>query len=178
MSLSYSGFLLIILQRVVSVCSAPPSHFLCPPPFPFGNHKVLCYVVRPFLFFKRSSFVPIFRIHLQKISYDTCLPSSSVIISASFLGPGHGAMSPFFMAELLLLWVRVLHLVYHSSVLTHLGVIHVLATVHNAAMKIGCICLLKLWFSLYLCPGLELLGPIVLRSLVFNDPLSCSPLWI
>ena len=172
-SSSYSGFLLIILQRVVSVCSAPPSHLLLV--------NIMCFAMLwdPFFFFfKRSSFVPIFRIHLQEISYDTCLPSSSVIISASFLGPGHGAMSPFFMAELLLLWVRVLHLVYHSSVLTHLGVIHVLAIVHNAAMKIGFICLLKLWSSLDLCPGLELLGPIVLRSLVFNDPLSCSPLWI
>ena len=41
-----------------------------------------------------------------------------------------------------------------------------------------CTCLLKLWFSVVLHPGMGLLGPMVLLCLGFHDPLSCSPLWI
>ena len=41
-----------------------------------------------------------------------------------------------------------------------------------------CTCLLKLRFSLDLCPGMGLLGPVVLLSLVFDETSSCSPLWI
>ena len=41
--------------------------------------------------------------------------------------------------------------------------------VRTAAMNTGCTCLLKLRFSLDLCSGLGLLGPMVLLSLVFNE---------
>ena len=209
------------------VCSSPPSHFLCPPPFPFGNHKVgegngtplqcpclenprdggawwaavygvaqsqtllkrlssssgnhkvLCYVVRPFLFGKEVHLYPFLESTSKKYHMILVFRTSlSVIVSTSFLVAGRGVMSPF-------LWgsyncsVCIYYVLFtHSSVLTHLGFMHVFATVHNTAMNTGCICLLKLWFSLDLCPGLGLLGPMALRSLVFNDPLSCSPSWI
>ena len=104
--------------------------------------------------------------------------SLSVIVSTSFLVAGRGVMSPF-------LWLsdncpECMYpiLLTQPSVLTYLGFIHVLALVHSAAMNIGVHLSLILWFSLDLCPGLGLLGPMALRSLVFNDPLSCSPSWI
>ena len=93
----YSGFLLIILQRVVCVCPCPPSHFLCPSPFPFGNHKVLCYVML-FLFGKEVHLYPFLESTSKKhhmILVFLCLTSLSMIISTSFLVAGHGMMSPF-----------------------------------------------------------------------------------
>ena len=43
---------------------------------------------------------------------------------------------------------------------------------------LGCTYLLKLWFSLDLCPGMGLLWPMALLCSAFQDPLYCSPLWI
>ena len=74
-----------------------PAHFLHPPHFPLGNHKALCYVVRPLLFGK---------VHLDPFLESTpkwchrmlvflCLTSLSVIISTLFLVAGHGVMSSF-----------------------------------------------------------------------------------
>ena len=51
----YSGFLLIILQRVVFISNFS---FPLPTSFPFGNHKVLCYVVRVFPFGKEVHLFP------------------------------------------------------------------------------------------------------------------------
>ena len=91
--------MLIILQRVMCVCSSPLSHFLCPPTFLFGNHKVFCYAVSLFLFGKQVRLYPFLgstseRYHMILVflclSYFTC-----VIISTSFLDAGHGMMSPF-----------------------------------------------------------------------------------
>ena len=45
--------------------------------------------------------------------------------------------------------VSVYHIFFiHSSVDVHLGCFHVLLFVNSAAMKIGCLCLFELWFSL------------------------------
>lgn len=49
---------------------------------------------------------------------------------------------------------------------------------NRAAMNVEVHLSLKLWFSLDLCPGMGLLGPVVLLSLVFDETSSCSPLWI
>ena len=55
----------------------------------------------------------------------------------------------------------------HLSVDGHLGCLHDLAIVTNAAMNIGCICLFEFWFSLGICPVVGLLGHMVILFLVF-----------
>ena len=88
-----------------------------------------------------------------------CLTSPSVIITTPLLVAGHGVMSSF-MTNIALCVCP--HLFTLSSVLTHLGFFHVLALVHGAAMNIRVHLPLRLWFSLDLCPGMGLLGPMVL----------------
>ena len=70
-----------LFYRVVCVCPCPPSHFLCPPPFPFGNHMVLRYVMRLFLFGKDVHLYPFLESTSKKrhmILVFLCLTSLSV----------------------------------------------------------------------------------------------------
>ena len=122
------------------VCSSPPSHFLCPPPFPFGNHKALCYVLRLFLFGKEFHLHPFLEPTSKKyhmILVFLCLTLLSVIISTSFLVAGPGSMSPFLWLSCSCSVCEYPALFTHPSLLTHLGFIRVLALVHSAAMNDG-----------------------------------------
>ena len=49
----------------------------------------------------------------------------------------------------------------------HLGCLHFLAIINSAEVKLGCMYLLKLWFSPGICPGVELLDHMVALFLVF-----------
>ena len=49
----------------------------------------------------------------------------------------------------------------HSSVDGHLGYLHVLVIVTSAVVNIGCRNLLELWFSLDICPEVELMDHVV-----------------
>ena len=60
------------------------------------------------------------------------------------------------------------HLFIHSSVDGHLGYFHVLAIVNSTALILGFICLLELWLSQGICPGVGLLGQMVDLFLVFK----------
>ena len=121
------------------VCSSP-SHFLCPQPVPFGNQKVACSFVRLFVWLG-SLFVSIFRIHLQEVPYDTCLPSSSLrhlvwssllpssLLDVAWCHPLYG-WAP-------LLCVCAPCLLYPFICPFPLRLHPVLALVHSAAMNIG-----------------------------------------
>ena len=55
----------------------------------------------------------------------------------------------------------------HSSINGYLGWFHVLAVVNSAVMNIGCMYLFELWFSPDICPGMGLLGHMVV--LIFSS---------
>ena len=54
----------------------------------------------------------------------------------------------------------------HSSVDGHLGYLHVLVIVTSAVVNIGCRNLLELWFSLDICPEVELMDHVVVVVVV------------
>ena len=66
------------------------------------------------------------------------------------------------------------------SVSRHLGCFPVVATVNNAALKVGIQCLFELQFSLDICPGVGLLDHMVaLSSVQFSCsvyPTLCDPM--
>ena len=57
----------------------------------------------------------------------------------------------------------------HASVDEHLGHSHVLPIINSAEMNTGVHCLLKLWFSLGICPIVGLLVHMVVLFLVFKE---------
>ena len=64
----------------------------------------------------------------------------------------------------------------HSSLGGHLGYFHVLVVVNSAAKNIGVhVSKFELWFCPGICPGVGLLGHMVVLFLVFKEPPYCSP---
>ena len=61
----------------------------------------------------------------------------------------------------------IYHIFIHSSVSGHLGCFHVLAIVNMAAMNIEVHVSFEWWFSLGICPGVGLLGHMVIPFLLF-----------
>ena len=53
------------------------------------------------------------------------------------------------------------------SVDGRLGCFHVLAIVTSATVNTGFVCIFELWFSLDICPGVGLLGHVLVLCLVF-----------
>ena len=85
-------------------------------------------------------------------------------VSRSIHVSANGTISFLFIAEYYFI-VHMYHIFFiHSSVDGHLGCFHVLAIVNSAAMNIGVH--LELWFSLGICPGVGLLGHMVIVFLV------------
>ena len=71
------------------------------------------------------------------------------------------------------------HIIFiHSSVDGHLGCSQVLVIVNSAAMNMGCMCLFKLQFSPYICPGMGLLGHMVTLFLVSKETTHHFPQWL
>ena len=79
-------FLYIHLHLLISHC---PSHHLSPS----VTMRLLCYVVRPFLFGKKFLYIHMISYHM--ILVFLCLTSLIMILSTFFLVAGHGMMSPF-----------------------------------------------------------------------------------
>lgn len=140
------------------VCSSPPPHFLCPPLSLLVTIGTLLCCEAASVWW-RSSFVPCLASSLQEMSYNSCLLCLTYFtwcdVSTSLPCCWMWCNVPLFVAERHCS-VCVPHPVYPSSVLTHLGFIHVLAIVHNTAMNTG----VHLSFTIMVFSGSALEGGI------------------
>ena len=93
-----------------------------------------------------------------------CLTSLNIIISRSVHVVANGIISFFLWLSGILLFIYTTSLL---SVYGHLNCFHVLALVNSAAVNIGYMHLLGLWFSPGICPGIGLPDDMVVLVLVF-----------
>ena len=129
---------------------------------PLAAISLLSKSVSPFLFCKEIHFYNLFRFHVWVISYDTCLwlISLSMIISRPIHVAANGIISLFF----------IFHCIYVSHILypffswwtfrLHPCLVH-------CKWTLGCMLPFKLWFSLYIYPGVGLLDHVIVLHFSF-----------